>query len=246
MLKILYKIYFWLVAVPLYAIATALTATTVIVGRMFGGEKFFSYYPGMVWSRLATVLTLCPVKVTGREHITKGQSYVFVSNHQSAFDIFLIYGHLGVPIKWMMKKGLEKIPLVGLACKKAGFIFVDNSSAKAAQKSVLEAKEKIKNSGGSSLIVFPEGGRTKDGHLQAFKRGAYLIAMEMQLPIVPITLNGTYKVMKMNSFNIMPHRLEMFIHEALAPPPDMGKEHLQALADTTRETIFASLWKEFQ
>jgi 1-acyl-sn-glycerol-3-phosphate acyltransferase len=200
----------------------------------------------MIWSRLACILTLCPVKVIGREHIRKGKSYVFVANHQSAFDIFLIYGHLGYPIKWMMKKGLAKIPFVGYACRKAGFIFVDNSSAKAAQKSIAEAEIKIKRSSGS-LVVFPEGGRTSDGHLQRFKRGAYQIASEVHLPIIPITLNGPFKVMQMNSFNILPHRLEMIIHEAIEPVQNnVNKEQLQQLSDNTRNTIFSSLWKEFQ
>jgi 1-acyl-sn-glycerol-3-phosphate acyltransferase len=246
MRKILFKIYFWLIAVPVFAIATILTATIVIIGCMLNGERFFSYYPGMIWSRLACILTLCPVKVVGREHIQKGQSYVFVANHQSAYDIFLIYGHLGVPIKWMMKKGLAKIPFVGYACRKAGFIFVDNSSAKAAQKSIAEAEVKIRRTD-SSLIVFPEGGRTQDGHLQRFKRGAYQIASELHLPIIPITLNGPYKVMRMNSFNIFPYKLEMTIHKSMEPlSKGADKEQLQALSEATRNVIFTSLWKEFQ
>jgi 1-acyl-sn-glycerol-3-phosphate acyltransferase len=246
MLKILFKIYFWLFAVPVFAIATLLTATIVIIGCILGGERFFSYYPGMLWSRLACILTLCPVKVVGREHILKKQSYVYVSNHQSAYDIFLIYGYLGAPIKWMMKKGLAKIPFVGYACRKAGFVFVDSSSAKTAQKSITEAEKTIRR-GGSSLVVFPEGGRTPDGHLQRFKRGAYQIASELRLPIIPITLNGPFKVMQMNSFNIFPHRMEMIIHQAVESVPESAeKERLQQLADRTRNTIFSSLWKEFQ
>jgi 1-acyl-sn-glycerol-3-phosphate acyltransferase len=226
--------------------ATILTASIVITGCILGGERFFSYYPGMTWSRLACILTLCPVKVAGRKHIQKGKSYVFVANHQSAYDIFLIYGYLGAPIKWMMKKGLAKIPFVGHACRKAGFIFVDNSSAKAAQKSIAEAEIKIRKTG-SSLVVFPEGGRTHDGHLQRFKRGAYQIASELHLPIIPITVNGSYKVMRMNSFNILPHKMEMIIHEAIEPAPENAdKEQLQLLANKTCNTIFTSLWKEFQ
>jgi 1-acyl-sn-glycerol-3-phosphate acyltransferase len=245
MFKILFKIYFWLVAVPLFAIATILTASIVITGCVLGGERFFSYYPGMIWSRLACLLTLCPVKVVGREHIQKGKSYVFVSNHQSAYDIFLIYGYLGVPIKWMMKKGLAKIPFVGYACQKAGFVFVDNSSAKAAQKSIAEAEIKIRKTG-SSLIVFPEGGRTQNGRLQRFKRGAYQIASELHLPVIPITVNGPYKVMRMNSFNILPHKMEMIIHESIEPTSENAdKERLQQLSDHTRNVIFSSLWKEF-
>jgi len=246
MFQILYKPYFWVIAMPLFLVATLLTATTVIIGCLLGGERFFSYYPGMLWSRIACILTLCPVKIKGRENIQSGKSYVFVSNHQSAYDIFLIYGYLGAPIKWMMKKGLAKIPFVGLACKKAGFIFVDASSARNAQKSIQEAESKLKE--GQSLIIFPEGGRTTDGHIRNFKRGAYLIAVDLQLPLVPITLNGPFKVMPTGSWNIRPHYIEMTIHPPVTPykKEDYTKENLLNLVHSTQQIIINSLWEEFK
>jgi 1-acyl-sn-glycerol-3-phosphate acyltransferase len=195
---------------------------------------------------MACILSLCPVSVKGRKNIRKGQSYVFVANHQSAYDIFVIYGFLGAPIKWMMKKGLAKIPFVGYACRMAGFIFVDNSSARSAQKSVAEAEHKLKH--GRSLIIFPEGARTPDGHLKRFKRGAYQIAVTQQLPIIPITLNGPYKVMPIGSWDVRPHRMEMIIHPPIIPPQkkEDDKDILQKLAESTRQTIYSTLWNEFQ
>ena len=89
--RILYRIYFWVVCIPLFLLLTLLTALFTIVGCVLGGERIFSYYPGMIWSRLTCYLALCPVTVRGEEHIEKGRSYVFVANHQGAFDIFLIY-----------------------------------------------------------------------------------------------------------------------------------------------------------
>ena len=244
--RISYKIYFWVVAIPIFLVATVITAMTVIIGCLLGGSRIFDYYPGMIWSRIVCILALCPVKVNGRENIQKGKSYVFVSNHQGAFDIFLIFGHLGAPIKWMMKKGLAKIPFVGLACKMAGFIFVDYSSARNAQKSIKEAESKLKE--GYSLIIFPEGGRTTDGHMQRFKRGAYQIAVDMQLPLVPVTLNGPYKVMPSGSLNINAYRIEMTIHPPVMPhkQEDNRKENLQALVDVTQHTIYQALWDEFK
>ena len=93
--RILYIVYLWLFFVPVFLVLTILTAVTVIIGCLLGGEKIFAYYPGMIWSRLTCYLALCPVTVKGREHIDRKQSYVFVANHQGAFDIFLIYGFLG-------------------------------------------------------------------------------------------------------------------------------------------------------
>lgn len=108
MLRILYMLYLWLFVVPVFVVLTILTALTVIVGCLLGGERIFAYYPGMIWSWLTCHLALCPVKVKGRENIDRKKSYVFVANHQGAFDIFLIYGFLGVPIKWVMKAGIAK------------------------------------------------------------------------------------------------------------------------------------------
>jgi 1-acyl-sn-glycerol-3-phosphate acyltransferase len=200
----------------------------------------------MIWARIACAVTFCHFRTKGRENIRKGQSYVFVSNHQGAFDIFLIYGYLGVPIKWMMKKGLGKIPFVGFACRKAGFIFVDSSTARAAQKSVIEAGRKLTN--GNSLAVFPEGSRSQDGHLKRFKKGAYQIAVEQNLSIIPITLNGPYKVMPSGSWNIRPHRIEMIVHQSVIPSKkgESDKETLQELADSTKNIIHSALWDEFK
>jgi 1-acyl-sn-glycerol-3-phosphate acyltransferase len=213
---------------------------------MLGGEKFFAFYPGMYWSRLTCLLALCPVKVRGREHLHPKQSYVFVANHQGAFDIFLIYGFLGYPIKWMMKIGLARIPFVGAACRAAGFIFVNHSSPRAALRSIAEAKRKLQN--GVSLVVFPEGSRTNNGKISRFHKGAFQVAVDQRLPVVPITLNGPYKVLPIGSINVRPYRIEMVIH----PPILMDgqalaeKGSLQSLADRTREIIASALWDEFK
>lgn len=245
MLRILYVLYTWLIFVPIFLVLTIITATIVIIGCLLGGEKIFAYYPGMIWSRLTCYLALCPVKVKGREHIDKKQSYVFVSNHQGAFDIFLIYGFLGVPIKWVMKAGIGKIPFVGTACRAAGFIFVDNSTSKAAAKSVIEAERALKN--GASVVVFPEGSRTYDGKMIRFRKGAYQMAVDQHLPIIPITLNGPYYVLPIGSLNLRRHRMEMIIHSPISTDStDTSHKGLQKMADETSSIIGSALWNDFK
>jgi len=243
MLRFLYLIYYCFIVVPLFFIATIITALVVMIGCVLGREKIFAFYPGMIWSRLACLLALCPVKVYGREHLQKGQSYVFVANHQGAFDIFLIYGFLGVPIKWMMKIGLAKIPFVGMACRAAGFIFVDNSSARAALRSIAEAEKRLKN--GASLVVFPEGSRTYDGKMVRFRKGAFQIAKDLQLPVVPITLNGPYKVLPIGSAFVHPYHMGMIIHSPIAIEESENTD-LQNLSDRTKAIIESGLWDEFK
>ncbi|MDR2473722.1 MAG: 1-acyl-sn-glycerol-3-phosphate acyltransferase [Tannerella sp.] len=247
MFKILFKIYFWIIEVPLFAILTILTALTAAFGCMVGSKRIFSYYPGSIWARLACILTLCPVKITGRENIIKGKPYIIASNHQSVFDIFTIYGYIGVPLLFMMKKSLGKIPLVGFACKKCGFVFVDKSSVRTAFQSIKEAETKLL-SGNKSLIVFPEGSRTRDGKMNKFKRGAFQIAVDSKIAVLPVTLNGPYYIMKGNSWDIFPHRIEMIIHHPVMPPENIidDKEKMQYLANETHSAIYQSLEKKFQ
>jgi 1-acyl-sn-glycerol-3-phosphate acyltransferase len=246
MKRLIYLMYFWLIAMPVFFVFTILTAVVVMAGCLLGGEKFFSAYPGMLWSRLTCLITLCPVKVCGREHLKPEQSYIFVANHQSAFDIFLIYGYLGYSIKWMMKAGLSKIPLVGTACRAAGFIFVDQSSPRAALRSMAEAEYRLKN--GASLVVFPEGSRTGTGKMSRFHKGAFRMALDQRLPIAPITLNGPFRVLPIGSLNVHPHRMEMVIHPPITVNEQTIAEYgsLQVLTTCARDIIASALWEEFR
>ena len=124
-MKYLYRIYQLFIALPLGLIATIITAVTVVLGCTLGNGHFWGYYPGRWWGWFIIRILLLPVKVEGREHLDPRQSYVFVSNHQGAFDIFLIYGFLNRNFKWMMKRQIRKIPLVGDDCKASYQIFVD-------------------------------------------------------------------------------------------------------------------------
>jgi len=230
-------------------LSTILTGIVTIVGCGLGGRRFFAYYPGMLWSKFTCIISLCPVKIRGKEKLNRSQSYIFVSNHQGAYDIFLLYGYLGQPIKWVMKESLRFIPLVGEACHSAGFIFVDNSSPKAAAQTIEIAKEQMQE--GDSFVFFPEGSRSKTGQLGVFKKGAYHMAMDMKLPIVPITINGTFEVMPNLGYWIRPHRIELIIHDPIDtsefPRGNLREtvESIRSLIDITKETIHGSLWEKY-
>ena len=245
---LIFQIFIW---APLILVITLITAIITVAGCFCGGERIFSYYPGSIWSRLFCNFTLCPVKVAGREKLNKKQSYIFVSNHQGVYDIFLIYGYIGQPIKWVMKQSLRKIPFVGLACEVAGFIFVDNSSAQAAAKTVRLAEEKLKN-GASSIAIFPEGSRTRSGKIGVFKKGAYQMALDLKLPIVPITINGSYDVMPIDSYLINPHKMEMIIHDPIyldGSAPENLREvavKVRELVNRSQEAIESALWEKYK
>ena len=154
MIRIITFLYQWLIAMPILLILTILTALTTLIGCRLGNGNFWGYYPAHIWSRLFCILSLVKIEVRGRENIDKNTSYVFVSNHQGAYDIFLIYGYLNHNFKWMMKKSLRKIPFVGKACESAGHIFVDRSGPKKVLETIRQAKDSLKD--GVSLVVFPK------------------------------------------------------------------------------------------
>ena len=118
-MMILYKIYSFCIALPLFIVATALTALIVVIAAFCGDPDYMGYHAPKWWSRIACWLFLIRVKTEGKAFIDPKQSYIFLANHQGYFDIFLIYGYLGHNFKWMMKEYLRKMPFIGIACEKS-------------------------------------------------------------------------------------------------------------------------------
>jgi hypothetical protein len=244
-MKYLYRIYQLFIAAPLVALLTLLTTLLTTLGCVLGNGHFWGYYPGKCWSWLTIRILLLPVKVEGREHLDKKQSYVFVSNHQGAFDIFLIYGFLGRNFKWMMKYQLRKMPFIGMACQAAHHIFVDKRGTAKIKQTYLEARQTLKD--GMSLVVFPEGARTFTGHMGDFKRGAYMLASDLQLPVVPLTINGSFQVMpRMRDMKwVQWHPLTLTIHEPI-PPKEQSSENITATLQESYQVIMNALPTELQ
>lgn len=211
----LYRIYQWLIAAPLFIIATFFTALITSIGSLLFDGHFWGYWPPHYWCRFTCRLLFIKVKVTGRENIDPKTSYIFVANHQGAFDIFSIYGYLDHNFKWLMKKKLEKIFMVGGACRRAGHIFVDDSKLSAIKQTIEQARHTLKD--GMSLVIFPEGSRTWDGKMIPFKRGAFMLASEFNLPVVPLTIDGSFRRMPRYSYNVTPGTIYIHIHEPIYP-----------------------------
>ncbi|MDE7111281.1 MAG: 1-acyl-sn-glycerol-3-phosphate acyltransferase [Muribaculaceae bacterium] len=228
---VIYRIYQFTIMWPLMLAVTFLTAMLTALGSMAFGGRWWGYYPPALWSRIMCILSFVKVEVRGREHISRGTSYVFVANHQGAYDIFSVYGYLGHNFKWMMKKSLENIPLVGWACKRAGQIFVDNSSPHAIHQTMVAAEKQL--AGGMSLVVFPEGARSWDGRMRRFKRGAYTLAREFGLPVVPLTIDGAFHVMPRYARLPRYGKIILTIHEPIASTePELIELSRQAIASS--------------
>ena len=245
MMKYLYRLYQLFIFLPIFLVLCILTSLSTCIGCWLGDGHFWGYYPGKIWSWLVVKLLFIPVKVEGREHLVENQSYVFVANHQGAFDIFLIYGFLIRNFKWMMKKAIRKIPLVGVACEYAHHIFLDKSGPKKIRKSYEQAESVLKE--GMSLVVFPEGARTFTGHMGVFRRGAFMLADELQLPVCPLTINGSFNIkprMK-DLFWVFWHPMKLTIHEPIEPI-GKGADNIKNQMDKSYEVIMSALEPKYQ
>lgn len=241
-MKLLYIIYQILVS-PILLVITILTALFTIIGCWLGNGHFWGYYPGKIWSILFCAILLIPVRVVRNKNVHRKTSYVFVANHQGAFDIFLVYGFLGRNFKWMMKKSLRKAPFIGKASESAGHIFVDKSGPKKILATIEQGRHTLKD--GMSLVIFPEGSRTFTGHMAEFKKGAFMLADELQLPVVPLTISGSFNILPRTGKYLHWHPMKLVIHDPIYPTCQ-GPDNLKHLAEESYQVIMASLPEEYQ
>lgn len=229
-----YAVWEWLVVIPLLAVATAFFGSMATI-LAFVGLQRAGWYQGVLWSRVMALATPMRVRVRGRENAQPGQSYVVVANHQSQYDIFALYGFLGLDFRWVMKAELRKVPFLGPACYRLGHVFIDRSDRAAAWASIDAARERLR--GGASILFFPEGTRSPDGRLLPFKNGAFRLAVDMGLPVLPVTLRGTRDVLPPRSMALFPGRAEIVIHPPIAPPPPDDRTGVARLSDEARAVI---------
>ena len=207
-----YVLYQYLIAWPLLALLTMFTAIFTVCTVHWRNAEFV-HKVQQFWSRSFFWLMFLPVSVDGIEHIEPKQSYVFVANHQSMFDVWLVYGWLPVIFKWLMKAELRKVPFVGTGCKAAGHIFVDRRNAKAAMESLKEVEKQLVD--GVCTVIFPEGTRSLNGEVGRFKRGAFQIALELGLPVIPLSLKGCFEVLPEGKAYVTRHPVHMHIGEPI-------------------------------
>ncbi len=235
---LVYQPYKYLVVMPVLGLVTAFSATLALVLTLVTSARTASRLTAVPWARVMAWVTPMRVEVVGRDNIDPRQSYVLVSNHQSQYDIFVLYGWLGVDFKWVMKQELRKVMGIGVACERLGHIFIDRSNHAAAIATLEAARTKIVD--GTSVMFFPEGTRSTDGQLLRFKRGAFRMAIDLGLPILPLTVTGTRDVLPANTSDLMPGSARLIIHEPIFVE-DVTVKGCQKLSDRVREVIASRL-----
>ncbi len=240
----LYQVYAWLVLIPIGLLLTLLTGWVTMLVAMIWSPRVASRYIAANWGRLICWMTPVLVTVEGAENADPGRTYVVACNHQSQYDIFLVYGWLKLDLKWVLKAELRKVPGVGIGCEKAGHIFVERGNPEQTQKSISDALERVGD--GVGVLFFVEGTRSKDGELRPFKKGAFRVATSQNLPVLPVTIIGTRDIQKPNSMMIFPGKVRMVIHPAIEVDGGEDAGDIRQLMTKTRAAIVSALPEELR
>ncbi len=219
-------------------LATSALATIVIVVAFFSKTGNAPHLIGRLWARSILFVSGIRVTVNGRSNIDTGGSVVFMANHQSNFDIPLLLAHLPVQFRWLAKAELFRIPIFGRAMRGCGYISIDRSDRESAFQSLAAAAGTIKN--GTSIVIFPEGTRSPDGTIRAFKKGPFVLAVDAGVPIVPVVIHGTWSIMPKNRRIIKPCRVTLDIL-----PPVETSGYSRSTKDELMEKIRSQLCHHF-
>ena len=213
---------------------TIVMGTLAIITACFETEGHRTHKVARVWARLILIVSRIKVTVEGLSNIDPDKSYIYMSNHQSNFDIPVMLAYLPVQFKWLAKAELFKIPVFGRGMRGAGYISIDRSNRKAAVQSLKEAASKIQN--GASVLIFPEGTRSLDGKIRPFKKGGFVLAVESGVPVVPMAIQGTFPIMPKNRILIKPGPVVLEIKEPI-DTAGFTRKTKDVLLEKVRDTI---------
>lgn len=183
---------------PLIILATLFYGTLGFLVSFFDKTGDKQIWMARAWSRTLLAVAGVKVRVEGLDRISPDRSYVFVSNHLSYMDTPVVLVNIPMQFRFLAKKGLFQIPLLGTHLARAGHVSVPRDNPRAAVKTMTQAAQVIRERH-TSLLVFPEGGRSHDGELRPFKEGAAYIAIKAGVPLVPVALKGTREVLPFGS-----------------------------------------------
>jgi len=222
----------------IFLFTTVVLGTVAILLSLFDPSGNIPHRVARLWGKIQLRITGTRVQIMGLDHIAPEKSYILVSNHQSTFDIFALLGYLPIQFRWTAKAELFRTPFMGWAMSRIGYIPIERGSPKKAYRSMLRAAEVVRK--GTSVIIFPEGTRSPDGNLQPFKKGVFLIALKSQAPILPITIQGTSKIMRKGDWRTYPGQVRIQID----PPIETARipaEKEEQLSQRVRSTLVKNL-----
>ena len=212
----------------------ALTIVVTLLVRPADRARHWGHRVAQLWARSILWASGVTVTVIGAEHLAEAGSSILMPNHQSHFDIPVLLGALDTEFRWLAKAELFKIPIFGRAMRGCGYISIDRSNRQSAFASIGKAFDTIR--GKVSVLIFPEGTRSPDGQLLPFKKGGFVLAVDAGVPILPIGVHGTRRILPKNRLLLDPGPVVLYLH----PPIDTreyDREHKELLMDVVRQSL---------
>jgi 1-acyl-sn-glycerol-3-phosphate acyltransferase len=188
-----------------------------------------------IWARIFLFVTATRAEVEGLEKLDPGASYVFTGNHTSNIDVPLTIGYLPVSVRFLAKMELFKVPILGGAMRGIHMVRTDRGAGTAAHREINEQVDRVVAEG-LSLVIYPEGTRSRDGDLRSFKKGAFRIAIDNGLPVVPMTISGADRVWRSGWWLIFGGNVRMIVHEPISTE-GMGPQEIEPLRDRVHAIV---------
>jgi len=221
-----------------WSLAVAIIAPVVVTLTRLTGNENFIYVPVRFCVRIGLKLAGVKIVVDGLDRLDPATTYVFTPNHQSIIEVPLMVTYLDRNTAFLAKKELFKIPIFGNGMRQIGIIPVDRSNSAAAVESARNATRNLR--AGKSYVVYPEGTRSPDGRLLPFKKGAFLMAVDAGVPVVPITVSGSSRVMPKGKVRVLPGTIRLTIHEPISTT-GYSRANVSQLVDLVRTRVVSAL-----
>ena len=215
--------------IPMLAVLTSIMGFLSLLSSVFDSTGELQHKIARTWGRMLMSVFLIDLRLVGSDRLEAGQPYVFASNHFSLIDTPLVFGLMPLPFRILARSGLWKIPFIGWHLSRAGHLPVDRSNPRVAARNIAYAAEKVRS--GRSILIFPEGGRRRGEEMRRFKTGAAHIANQAGVPIVPMAISGTRRILPPGSLHLRPGVAEIRFGE---PIPTVGADRTSAAALTER------------
>ncbi len=220
-------------------LSTAFWATVSIFGSIFSRTGRLQHFCMKRWSLDNLGLSRARVEIEGLEHIDREHPQILAANHSGLHDILSLSAHLPIQFRWVAKKSLFNVPFMGWHMRRSGYIPIDRENPREAARSIIEASEIIR--AGVHAIAFPEGTRSRTGDLGSFRSGAFALALKTGVPLVPVTLEGSYRVIMPKTLQVNPGSVIRIKIDAPIDLSSYGKADRHRLMDDLRRIMERNL-----
>jgi 1-acyl-sn-glycerol-3-phosphate acyltransferase len=216
----------------------------VLFGLIFGIFAILSYpfdpkgrlghHFARLWGKTCLLVNGVRLTMEGLEHLHQEGPYIFMSNHQGSYDIYSLLGYLPFQFKWLAKKELFSIPVLGWGMTAVGYISIDRAGTRETVEAMNKAARKIHE--GMSVVIFPEGSRSPDGLIQPFKKGGFTLAIKSKVPIVPVAIAGSREIIPKDQWTVSPGDIRVRIGRPLETG-DCSMKDRTSLMERVREAM---------